>query len=191
MKLKFCKICEYFYTSNNCCDEKEKKEVDKKIKNCLYGIKQRCYDSNYPKFKDYGGRGIKVSDFILDPNNRQYEIDKLAVRLYLDSERTGIHWSKLSIDRIDNNGDYCLQNLRWSTAKEQSNNQRKKKRKNPSKFYYHCGEYGLFISYDECAKKLRRSKMFVSYRCKHETKWENWYAIPKENLCLLQIGENR
>ena len=32
-----------------------------------------------------------------------------------------------SLDRIDNNGNYCKENCKWSTAKEQSNNRRKRR----------------------------------------------------------------
>lgn len=75
-------------------------------------IKSRCYNQNNKSYKDYGGRGIKMSDewknsfadFIVDMGKRPT--------------------NKNSIDRIDNNRDYCFENCRWSTAKEQGCNKR-------------------------------------------------------------------
>ncbi len=73
---------------------------------------ERCENPNYKLYKDYGGRGIKVSE----------EWKNSFQQFYND---VGPKPSKFhSIDRIDNDGDYCKENCKWSTRKEQNNNKR-------------------------------------------------------------------
>lgn len=75
------------------------------------GIKQRCYNSNAHKYKVYGSRGIKVCDEWLNDFKAFYEW----------SINNG-YSDKLSIDRINVNGNYEPNNCRWVDMKTQQRN---------------------------------------------------------------------
>ena len=75
-------------------------------------LHQRCSNPNNKKFKDYGARGVKVcaewSDYLT--------FKEWAVENGYDS--------RLSIDRIDNDGGYSPDNCRFTTATIQQRNSR-------------------------------------------------------------------
>lgn len=83
-------------------------------------IKQRCNNSNSTEYKNYGSRGIKnewnnIEDFVRDMKT---EYDKHVKK----------HGKKnTSIDRINNDGNYCKDNCKWATKEEQANNTRRNK----------------------------------------------------------------
>ena len=77
-------------------------------------MKQRCDYKLNKDYPSYGGRGIKY-----DPRWTSF------VEFYLDMGDPPVDTytkERLSLDRKDNNGDYCKDNCKWSTRSEQQFN---------------------------------------------------------------------
>lgn len=77
------------------------------------GMKTRCYWDKFHQYADYGGRGIKVcerwknsfSEFLKDMGMKPFKSHTL--------------------ERRNNDGDYCPENCYWATRIQQGNNSRK------------------------------------------------------------------
>jgi hypothetical protein len=104
----------------------------------------RCNNPNNPRFERYGGRGIKVchrwlasfSDFMQDMGPRP---------------------KGLTIERIDNDGDYEPGNCRWATNREQQRNKRS------NRIIFGFGKSQLLVDW---ARDLHMSASLLHYHLK-------------------------
>lgn len=96
-------------TKHNMCKEHPKLYFEH------YNMIQRCHNENCKNYKNYGARGIKVCD--------RWRED---IHNFYDDVSTMPHFEEdgYSLDRIDNDGDYEPDNVRWATIKEQNMNKR-------------------------------------------------------------------
>ena len=79
-------------------------------------IKSRCMNPRKSGYKYYGGRGIQVC------NEWLYSFENFLN--YLKSNNMYPKPAGLSIDRINNDGNYEPGNIRWATQSQQNYNQR-------------------------------------------------------------------
>lgn len=74
-------------------------------------MRNRCCNPNDKRYSSYGGRGIKLCDRWMNYSNFINDMGKRPSEEY-------------SIDRIDNDGDYCPENCRWTSKYVQAGNKR-------------------------------------------------------------------
>lgn len=75
---------------------------------------RRCYNSQVKEYPRYGGRGITVCE------RWQLSFENFLWDMGLKP------WPGLSLDRIDNNGNYEPSNCQWADKTQQANNRSKR-----------------------------------------------------------------
>lgn len=112
---------------------------------CWTNMRNRCLKSSEKSYPSYGGRGIKVCERWLNSFENFYE-------------DMGEKPKKLTLERIDVNGNYEKSNCKWATAKEQANNKRISIRANYQGSHYTASQLSelLNISYNKVVWAIKR-----------------------------------
>lgn len=135
-----------------------------KIYRAWRNILTRCYYKNSNQFSNYGGRGITVCERWMKFEN-----------FYADMGDPPS--DKHQIDRIDVDGNYCPENCRWLTQKEQLKN-----KTNTVHIIIDGQKVGLL---DECERRGFNSRQIENLRRRIYRGWD-----PKEAL-LAKFNERR
>ena len=129
-----------------------KTDTDRHLASIYRGMMARCYDERNQSYASYGGRGISIcSEWLND------------MWKFIEWGREG-YKPGLEIDRIDPNGNYCPENCRWLTHRDQQRNKRN------NRVIVVDGVKGFLYDWmiripafaNWCAKMYRRPKRFKS-----------------------------
>ena len=126
-------------------------------------LRDRCLNPKNKMYKHYGARGISVCSEWLNSFENFYKD--------MGNKPTCKH----SIDRINNNGNYCLENCRWVTQKVQVNNSRLAR-----KITHPVTKESLCCS--DWSKRLRGNRQLVSARI-------NTYGWSEERAITTMVNK--
>ena len=151
--------------------EKTRGQLNKRI----YGIWQkmihRTTKPNDPDYKIYGGRGIKVCDEWLN--------DYLAFEKWSLSHG---HDNSLTIDRIDNDGNYSPENCRWADKFTQNNNR---------SISHRISYKNKTMTVTQWSREFNLIDSAVSFRVSQGWSMEDIEKYAKENAKRLEEKRNK
>lgn len=133
-----------------------------RVKNPLYsiwkGIRVRCLNPKNPAYKYYGGRGIKICDRWLEDFTNFY------------NDMYSTYKEGLTLDRINNDGDYEPWNCEWSTREKQAKNR-------STNFYIETEIHGK-LTITDAAKIVGVTVYGMRYRIENWPKYR-WFEVPR------------
>ncbi len=120
---------------------------------------QRCNNFEHPYYVNYGKRGITICERWMDFENFLEDMGEPPTQEH-------------SIDRIDNDGNYCKSNCRWATKKEQARNTRR----------------NLLITFDGETQCLMwwAEKFNINYHTLHNRIYRSGWPIEKALITPIQ-----
>lgn len=128
------------------------KKDNQRLWSIYHGMKKRCLNPNCRRYKDYGGRGIKVCEEWLSG------FDNFA-----DWAKQNGYIDGLTIERKNVDGNYEPRNCEWITLEQQARNKRETIRvvycEEEKPLISWCEELGL--SYDTMHDRIMRRKWTV------------------------------
>ena len=133
-----------------------------RLYNIWLGMKNRCYTKSHIRYSDYGGRGITVC--------AEWKQDYSAFRSWAIQNGYADY---LTIDRIDNNGNYEPSNCRWVSMHEQCRNQR------TNVMLTYCGKTQTMKDW---AKELNMSYSAIGWRIRNGWNVEKALTTPVQSF---------
>ena len=126
------------------------------------GMKDRCFNTNSKLYNNHGGRGITVCErWTENFDNFKDDMYELYLKHFNENGKN------TSIERINVNGNYNIDNCKWATSKEQAQN-----RRNTVSYNGECAS--------EAAKRLGGSSSLISDRIhKSGMSIEDAFTLPK------------
>lgn len=136
------------------------------------GIKNRCNNINEPAYKYYGARGIRVCDRWLESfenfRDDMYQSYSNHIKKFGKDNTT--------IERKENNGNYCSKNCEWSDKKKQCNNRRSNRL---------ITYKGKTQNISQWAKEVNVSRYNIAFRLKMKWSMDKVFNNKNYNSCRI------